>query len=938
MSVPVSIAAQIQTRWMEFKSGQSLSDEVIEKQQLIQSFWQQSPYCERVCQLYPQLLDGLVLMNVERLAPSVITGKIIDSFNQMDDEVQIKQHLRQIRHQLLLQVCWKDLILSAEVFDVLQELSDIADAFVQASVDWMTNTLTGKYGVPRSDQGEKVHFVVIAMGKLGGGELNFSSDIDVMFCYSNAGNTDGNRSISNQEFFTQLAQGVIRILSDMTADGFVYRVDCRLRPFGESGPIVVNFNHVEDYLHTHGREWERYAFVKARVICGTQEDEKQFKKIVSAFVYRKYIDFGVINTLREMKDLITQQMLKKGNLNNIKLGVGGIREIEFIVQFFQLVHGGKNPHLQTRKIIKALSGIEKENYLGRKDASQLLLAYRFLRRVENRLQMHNDEQTHMMPAAKEQLRVLAESMDFIGVDEFQQCLQIHLTAVSAVFKQIRNDDQKPTEDNDDHVWVDLWKRLSQLSEDDTRDVETLSEYKEFSHVAEKIQTLLKSAAYRNQDKESRRRLDLFMPQFLRELKKVDSPALVIDRLTLLLQNILRRSAYLVLLYENKKVLKQLISVASSSPWIASHLTSYPLLLDELVVNSEDDYCASKKQVTQQFLNEILVHEQLEYEVILERVRLFKHARELRIACADVSDKISIMKVSDQLSWTAEIIVDGCVKYLERSYDAGMQNNLAVIAFGKLGGLELSYGSDLDLVYIAQNERQSGYPEDSKLPYVVKISKFAQRLTQILTLQTVSGKLYEVDTRLRPDGESGVIAPPFSFVENYYQSRAWTWELQALVRARCVAGSSIVREQFDKMREDIICSSRDVKKLSVEVADMRAKMLETKASKLPGVFNLKNDEGGITDIEFMVQYAVLAHAHKDKSLCEVSDNVRLLERLAGGGFISSSIATELTDIYCQFRNIMHRMALQAQKPEAAHAEYESEIKVVRDCWKNILGEQ
>ena len=932
MSVKISISTQIKTRWAEFAEEQSFPSQVIEKEELIQSLWQQSPYCERVCLQYPQWVSELVQEDIELLSLSDITEQVSSVMVDVDDEDVAKQRLRQIRHRLLLQICNKDLIQKAEVFDVLQELSNVADVCVQAAVDWMGKTLANKYGVPRSDQGEKVHFVVIAMGKLGGGELNFSSDIDVMFCYSNSGNTDGIRSISNQEFFTQLAQGVIRILSEVTFDGFVYRVDCRLRPFGESGPLVVNFNHVEDYLQTHGREWERYAFIKARVICGSQADKKQFKVMVSAFVYRKYIDFGVINTLREMKDLIAQQMVKKGNLHNIKLGVGGIREIEFIVQFFQLVHGGHNPRLQTQKIIEALSEIKTTGYLSAQDVDELVSAYLFLRRVENRLQMYNDEQTHLVPDDENQLSILAESMSFASVNEFQSVLQSHQNAVSAAFSRIRSDEEQEVEDDS----VDIWRKLKQLDESESHEALDVVGYTEFPHVAGKIRILLQSSAYRNQDKEGRHRLDLFMPRFLYQLKQVDSPALAIDRLMLLLKNILRRSAYLVLLYENQQVLKQLISVASSSPWIASHLTSYPLLLDELVVNSEDDYYLTKEEVTQQFASEILSNNQLEYEVVLERVRLFKHARELRVACADVLDKISVMKVSDQLSWTAEAVVDGCVKYLEKTYDSNMQDNLAVIALGKLGGLELSYGSDLDLIYIAQNEQQSGYSNQSKVPYVVKTSKFAQRLTQMLTLQTVSGKLYEVDTRLRPDGESGAIAPQFSFVEDYYQSRAWTWELQALVRARCVAGSDEAREQFASMREHIICQSRDVKKLSVEVADMRVKMLKTKASKSPGVFHLKNDEGGITDIEFMVQYAVLAHAYKDKSLCEYSDNVRLLERLAGGGFISTSMATEMTDIYCRFRNIMHRMALQAQKPEATHAEYANEIKVVRDCWDNILG--
>ena len=514
MSVNISISQKIHARWDEFVAQHAFPDQVYENQQLIQSLWQQSPYCERVCKQYSEWVRELAQGEVKNLSQSVIKDTIFPAIANVGEEGVLKQRLRKIRHQLLLQICWKDLILNAEVFDVLQELSDVADACVQASVEWMGKTLANKYGIPRSDQGEEVHFVVITMGKLGGGELNFSSDIDVMFCYSNSGNTDGARSISNQEFFTQLAQGVIRILSDITPEGFVYRVDCRLRPFGESGPLVVNFNHVEDYLQTHGREWERYAFVKARVICGSLEDKTQFKKIVSAFVYRKYIDFGVIKTLREMKQLIAQQMEKKGNLNNIKLGVGGIREIEFIVQFFQLVHGGHNQHLQTRRILEALSQIEIAGYLSAQDVNELMLAYRFLRRVENRLQMYNDEQTHVMPEDENQLFILSESMGFSTVDEFQSKLHAHLEAVSAVFSRIRSDDQQNTEDE----YADIWKKLTQLGETESYQELSISGYKEFSHVAEKIQALLKSSAYRNQDEEGRRRLDIFMPCFLRQLK------------------------------------------------------------------------------------------------------------------------------------------------------------------------------------------------------------------------------------------------------------------------------------------------------------------------------------------------------------------------------------------------------------------------------------
>lgn len=936
MSMTTPISAETQAKWHEFASKQVLAGVVTAKEQSLLSLWEQSLFSARLCQKYPQWLDELVQISAEtnKGNEEFFNNKVNSVVAELEQEDLFKQKLREVRHQSLLHICWKDLVLQADVFSLLEELSFLADACVAASADWLRNILIAKYGVPRSAEGEVVHLVVIAMGKLGGKELNFSSDIDIMFCYSNSGNTDGRRSISNQEFFTQLTQGIIRVLSDVTADGFVYRVDCRLRPFGDSGPLVVNFNHVEDYLHSHGREWERYAFIKARVIYGSGQDRKLLDKMVLSFVYRKYIDCGVVNTLREMKDLIIQQMNKKGNAENIKLGVGGIREIEFIVQFFQLVHGGRNPQLQTRRIIKGFAEIASAGYLIAEDVERISLAYQFLRRVENRLQMRNDEQTYTLPVQDKALQVLAGSMNYSSIGEFKRVLQGHLDAVSAVSAQILSNDQEQAAED---IYSDAWSKLTALDESETAQALHIDGYKDFEHVCEKLLQLIRSSTYKSQDRESRRRLKVFIPCFLRQLREVDSPALVIDRLYLLLHNILRRSAYMVLLYENQEVLKQLLMVISSSSWIASHLTSYPLLLDELVISSQGDYLSSKDEVEEQFLNEVLRHTQLEYEAILERVRSFKHARELRVACADVQNKIPIMKVSDQLSWTAEVLVDGCVKYLEQAYDPAMMGNLAVIAFGKLGGIELSYGSDLDLVYISKNEKDSNYPSDAKIPYAVKISKFSQRLTQILTLQTVSGNLYEVDTRLRPDGESGAMVPSFSFVQNYYQSSAWTWELQALVRARCVAGTTDVRQLFSAMREQILCQARDKKKLAAEVIEMRAKMLETKRSKVAGVFDLKNDEGGITDIEFMVQYAVLAYAHKDNTLCAFSDNVRLLEGLASGGFISSSMAAEITDIYCQFRNIMHRMALQSQKTEVTDGEYETERKMVQDCWNKILSE-
>ena len=370
MNKPIFISEETKNRWQQLTESQQFSPEVMNKHQQIQWLWEQSPYCANLSQKYPDWIEGM-----------------INSSSQMENQLQdipitsnedeFKKSLREFRNQSLLKICWRDLIQQEDIYTLLNDISLLADSCVQIASEWVRSQMVTKYGEPRSHDGDIVHFVVIAMGKLGGKELNFSSDIDVMFCYSDSGNTDGNRSISNQEFFTQLAQGLIRVLSDVTSDGFVYRVDCRLRPFGESGPLVVNFNHIEDYLQTHGREWERYAFIKARVIVGINDDRAMFKNIVSSFVYRKYIDFGVINTLREMKDLISQKMAVKGNAKNIKLGCGGIREIEFIVQFFQLVHGGQNPDLQSQSIRNGFKQIARYGYLPEDDVCQIEQAYIF---------------------------------------------------------------------------------------------------------------------------------------------------------------------------------------------------------------------------------------------------------------------------------------------------------------------------------------------------------------------------------------------------------------------------------------------------------------------------------------------------------------------------------------------------------------------------------
>ena len=921
----LNISEVTQQRWRSFIERHALPAIVLEHAEELQNLWQQSLFSERVCQQQVDVIASLFdLDKTSEMGRAAYCEQLRSLLADTEDEEEFKQRIRTFRNQQLLQLCWRDLILQQDIKIILSDLSTLADACIEVTLQWATQLLSKNYG-------DYPQLMVIALGKLGGYELNFSSDIDLMFCYANDEQEKPNNKLSEQEYFTQLAQKFIHLLSSATVDGFVYRVDCRLRPFGDSGPLVVNFNHLEDYYQVHGREWERYALIKARVVCGSERDVQEFNALIKAFVYRKYIDFGVIETLRSMRAMITQQEEQKGSQDNIKLGVGGIREIEFIVQFFQLVKGGRNTRLQTQRILVALYEIQEAGYLEAKEVEQLIASYLFLRRVENRLQMDNDQQTHRLPQSLDKQLTLAQSMQFAAVEDFVVAREQYMRDVRNVFAAIST----ASDGDNQRDCTQVWQEVLEAQEVDLELMPSLQTLGDAEHVVKKLFELKQSLAYRNQDAASRERWEKFVPVLIQCLYDVDSPGLVIDRLFMLLTKIMRRSTYLMLLIENQMALKQLVSVVAASPWIANHITAYPLLLDELSFSPDEENQFQQENLSIQFQQQVRDQPGLDYEQVLERVRAYKHTHELHVACADIQGYLPLMRVSDQLSWLAESVVAGCLHYVEQDSEAYLKDNLAVIALGKLGGLELSYGSDLDLIFISNNLRELEVPADEQGLYVAKISKLAQRLMQMLTLQTVSGRLYEVDMRLRPDGQSGPIVPMFDYVQEYYTNRAWVWELQALVRARCVAGTEVMCQRFAQLREEIICKPRDPQQLAHEVAYMRKRMLVTKRSRSKEIFNLKNDEGGITDIEFMVQYAVLAQANQNRELCRFSDNVRLLELLAGDKFLSSSVASQLTEIYCRYRDATHRLALQAQKTELPIEEFVEERRLVRELWQEII---
>lgn len=920
--------------WARFLEDYAQPEEFDKHQNTIKDLWRYSHYAMQQCQRHPEYLSVLINLPITPdQSQQQLYATLSHAMQEVEDEDDFKRVIRYFRHQQLLIICWRDLVLNEDVNTLLIALSNVADVCVQQAVQWCQRSLSHKYGQPLTEQGEMANFIVLALGKLGGSELNFSSDIDLVFIYSGAGQTDSERPITNQEFFMFLAQKFIDLVATTTADGFVYRVDCRLRPFGDSGPLVIHLDSLEEYLYTHGREWERYAFLKARCVTGSKQDQIAFDSIVSSFVYRKYIDFGVLNTLREMKDLIAEQVKRNRTQDNIKLGQGGIREVEFVIQFFQLAYGGRMLNLQTQSLFAASQSIVDMGLIESHDMRRLLSAYKFLRRCENRLQMMNDEQTHQLPTEPHKQCMLANSMGFETYDACLDELTRQRENVHQMLMQIRSEDESAEMQN---AYQLIWSKFQQIDQEDGLNLLVDMGFSSAHTMQSHIMKLIGSAAYRNQDTLGRTRLNTFMPIFLHKLNDANLTQECLTRIFMLIQSILRRSVYLVMLSENQKCLSQLIMVCAASPWVTNHLSTYPLLMDELMRPLNEQNLEDQNALEHHFEREVLNHTDLDYEQIMERVRYYKHTHELQVACADIEGNLSLMSVSDELSWMAETIVKGCFGYLGENFDRESADRMGVVAFGKLGGLEMSYGSDLDLVFICKNPPSDENNRIQECDATTRNTLLIQRLNQMLSLQTVSGRLYEVDARLRPDGAAGAMVSSIQQMQIYYEQRAWAWELQALVRARCIVGDDDLMQQFNHMRKNILTQKRDLAELKKQVADMRVKMLIQKSSRNQEIFHLKNDRGGITDIEFMVQCMVLAHAHQHPSLCDYSDNIQLLKCLSDLAIIAVSEAQELSDIYRQYRQTMHAQALHAVEAEVSSEEYIPEREIIGKYWQKIIG--
>ncbi len=730
------------------------------------------------------------------------------------------------------------------------------------------------------------------------------------------------------------------MLNEPTAEGFVFRVDMRLRPFGDSSPLVSSFDELENYYQIHGREWERYAMIKARVVAGDAEAGARLMALLRPFVYRRYLDYGAFSSLRGMKRLIESEVRRKGMESNIKLGAGGIREIEFVGQAFQLIRGGREPALQERRILAVLELLQQGNLLPEYVVQQLTDAYLFLRRTEHRLQEYADQQTHKLPEDETGRMRLVLSMGFDGWEPFKAELDAHRSNVQEHFEQVFAAPQTRHAESDELDLNGVWQQ--ELEPDVSLQALSAAGYEQPEEVLRQLDALYNGRRYQTLSDNGKRLMDRLMPLLLGVAGQMEQPDAALGRVLQLLEQILQRSAYLSLLVENPMALSQLVKLCAASPWITRQLTRYPVLLDELLDPRMLYSPPGREELEAELRQRLLPVAQDDLERQMELLRHFRHSNVLRVAAADVADAIPLMVVSDHLTDIAEVVLEHTLElawnHLLERHGAppcnGDEKGFAIIAYGKLGGIELSYGSDLDLVFVHDSEAGD---TDGPRPVASAVfyARLAQRIIHILATQTAAGILYEVDTRLRPSGASGLLVSGFDAFARYQQEKAWTWEHQALVRARIVAGSESLGERFSWLRRQVLSRPRDKTALCREVAEMRSKMVETHSGRDRNLFHLKQDPGGITDIEFMVQYAVLAWAHEYPELLEYTDNIRILERLARADLLTEEEAGLLADAYRVYRARLHRLVLQEAAPAVTAGEFAAYREGVVRLWQKLF---
>lgn len=841
------------------------------------------------------------------------------------DEASLKKALRQLRQRVMLRTILRDLNGLADLFEVMQVMTDLAEVSINIALQKTQGWLEETYGVPTGESGKPQNMIVVGMGKLGGRELNVSSDIDLIFAYEEDGETNGasqgKPTLSNHDFFTRVAKKLIAAIDEITEDGFVFRVDMRLRPYGSEGPLACSFAMLEEYYQNQGREWERYAWIKGRVIAGP---EKEVADLLRPFVFRKYLDYGAFASMRDLKIQIQRDVNKRDMHDNIKLGRGGIREVEFIAQVFQLIRGGQDASLQIRPTLSVLGLLQNKHLLPESTVQALSEAYIFLRDLEHRLQYQEDQQTQTLPTNDEAKQRLALAMNCSDWESLHANIEAHRKVVDQHFNEVFSDPKG--EHEEDTQVIEVWQGTIDDAET-LRRIQALG-YQEAPQTMHRLRSLLQSARYKQLPELSRQRFDQLMPLVIRLAAQELEPDVALLRVMDLLESICRRASYLALLAEYPAALKLVIKLTSASPWLAQYLTQHPVLLDELL-DTQHLYAIPDFVAMREDLKRRLAEVEGDTERQMDVMRHFKNAAIFRFAAKDVAGELPLQTLSDYLSALANLVLEVTMQVIWPTLKGKHRDTpkFAIIGYGKLGGKELGYASDLDIIFLYDDDA----PDAGQI-----YARFGQRINNWLNSLTSAGMLYETDMQLRPDGASGLLVSSVEAFNEYQHHKAWVWEHQAITRAAFSAGDIEIGRAFEQIRHAVITQQRDLAKLKQEVTEMRQKMRAGHAVP-EDTFDLKQSLGGIIDVEFIVQYLVLAHAHQYEVLTQNIGNIALLSNLAALGVIEKAQAEAVAQAYLDFRKKQHALKLQGHdKARVPLAEVLGQAKEVQALWKAVFG--
>ena len=952
--IPEEFQDEAQGHWQAYLESLATSELAIPSDpalcHLLQKLFVCSEFARQLCLHEPALFDEL--QHSGDLFRNYQYGEQLEVLAQrvlaVNDEAALMHELRLFRQREMLRIAFRDLSAWNNLDTTTNELTWLAEASIECALGVVSGWHKKELGVPSNSEGEEQQLVVIGMGKLGAHELNYSSDIDLIFVYTEEGETKGSKlTLENSEYFVRLSRQLIHVLNTATADGFVFRVDMRLRPFGDSGPLAISADAFEEYYQTHGREWERYAMIKARIVAGDRDHGKNILACLTPFVYRRYIDFGVFESLREMKQLIERQVAAKGMEKNIKLGAGGIREIEFIGQAFQLIHGGRREVLRQRPILMILDTLVDLELLPEYVVEELQDAYIFLRDCEHRLQMWRDEQTHDLPDDERQQQRLAYSMGMSDWDSFQTQLKEIRNRVDECFKQVFAAPQSEAVDEEGQhkELVSVWQ--ADIADESALSLLQQAGYQDSTEMLRRLTGLRESYACRALSAKGRARMDALMPLLLGAAGAMPEADIALTRVLNLLEQIVQRTAYLSLLVENPMALSQLVRLCAASPWISEHLTSHPILLDELIDTRSLYTLPDRAQRQAELDSRMQGVDDDDLEQQMDVLRQFQQASMLGVAAADVNADMPLMQVSDHLTEIAEIVLGRALEIVWQHmvkkhgrptsiFDGKpCDPGLAILGYGKMGGVELGYGSDLDLVFLHSAAEGSVTDGKQGIDSNVFYARMAQRITHILNTPTTAGILYEVDLRLRPSGASGLLVSSIEAFNDYQHEDAWTWEHQALVRARVVAGDEQLAARFAEVRKTVLAQSRKQPELQQQVCEMHVKMTEHLGSHKTDEFDVKHDSGGIVEIEFMVQYAVLRWSKKYPQLLAWTDNVRLLQELVEVGLLDAQDGQQLADAYRAYRAEVHKLKLQERPARVSAERFVDERATVQRLWQAWL---